>query len=88
MKILKFSAVWCAPCRALKSQLESYNGYVIEDKDFDTHNADFIKFGVKTMPTLIILDESENEIARRVGGCTLGQFEDWIKTVEDGKLEV
>lgn len=88
MKILKFSAVWCAPCRALKSQLESYNGYEIEDKDFDTHNADFKKYGVQNMPTLIIVDESETEIARRVGGCTLGQFEDWIKTVEDGKLEV
>lgn len=66
MKILKFNSERCAPCKQLKDILEKDKPEGIEFIDLDNmnHIEEFKKYGVRTVPTLIEVDEDGNEIQR------------------------
>jgi len=89
MKILKFSASWCNPCKALKQNLSQYEGdYEIVEYDADEHMEEFTKYGVRNIPTLIAVNYDNEVMVTKKGSLTLGEFEDWIKEIEDGKLDL
>lgn len=89
MKILKFSATWCNPCKALKQNLSEYAGdYEVVEYDADTHMEEFTKFGIRNIPTLIAVNDNDEVMATRKGAVTLEEFEDWIKSIEDGTVVV
>ena len=69
--LLDFSAVWCAPCRALNPILDSiaeqYQGQLRIGKiDMDDSPAVASRFAVRAAPTLILFRNGQ-EAARRVG---------------------
>lgn len=80
MKILKFAAEWCGPCKMLSKALEDYKGDVqIEEIDIDENQELAIKFGVRGVPTCILVDENGGEIRRKSGMMMLNDFEEFIK---------
>jgi len=77
-KVLKFSASWCGPCKMLSRNLEEVNTLVpIEEIDIDNNQDLAIEYGVRGVPTMIMLDENI-EVKRLVGMQSLKQLEDWL----------
>lgn len=67
-KILYFSAAWCGPCRTLGPIMESLSGEINYQKvDVDANQDLSIEYGVRNIPTLILLDENGEIKGRKVG---------------------
>ena len=68
-KILYFSAAWCGPCRTLGPIMQeaTTEGVVYEKIDVDTNQDLSMKYGVRNIPTLILLNETGEIKGRKVG---------------------
>ena len=67
-KILYFSAAWCGPCKTLGPIVESLAGQINYQKiDVDNNQDLSIQYGVRNIPTLILLDENGEVKGRKVG---------------------
>ena len=68
-KILYFSALWCQPCRTLGPiiQESTRHGVVYEKIDVDSNQELSMKYGVRNIPTLILLDETCEIKGRKTG---------------------
>ena len=67
-KILYFSAAWCGPCQTLGPIMESLKGEVNYQKiDVDNSQDLSMQYGVRNIPTLILLDETGEVKGRKVG---------------------
>ena len=75
-KIKKFSASWCMPCRVFAptfkkvSEMDEFKEITFETiqlDDGDDHDVDIEKFGVKSIPTTILLDENDEPIYKLMG---------------------
>jgi thiol-disulfide isomerase/thioredoxin len=71
-KLLFFTASYCSACKALKpivSEEAPEAGYELKFMDMDTDEGIDMaeKFGVRSLPTLVVVDENGNEIKRAVG---------------------
>ena len=67
-KLLYFSAEWCGPCKTLGPIVDSLSGQINYDKiDVDTNHEMSAQYGVRNIPTLILLDET-GETKGRLGG--------------------
>lgn len=59
-KILYFSAAWCGPCRMLGPIMESLAGEINYEKiDVDNNQDLSIQYGVRNIPTLILVENGE-----------------------------
>ena len=59
-KILYFSAAWCGPCKMLGPIMESLAGEVNYEKiDVDNNQDLSIQYGVRNIPTLILVENGE-----------------------------
>jgi len=59
-KILYFSAKWCQPCRTLGPIMESLSGQINYEKiDVDNNQDLSIQYGVRNIPTLILVENGE-----------------------------
>lgn len=78
MKILKFQADWCEPCKALTKLMEEIGAKnEIEVIDIDKEPLTTAKYGVRSVPTLVKIDE--NGIVDRITGYkNKKQIEDFI----------
>jgi len=70
-KVIKFSAEWCGPCKAMKPQFEKFQeavkeeGVEIVDLDVDVHHEEASKYGVRSIPfTVFIKDDKVAESHR------------------------
>lgn len=69
-EILYFSAAWCAPCKQLGPTMEGLKGQINYTKiDVDQDQESSIKYGVRNIPTLILLENGEVK-SRLVGNQT------------------
>ena len=67
-KILYFTAAWCAPCKALSPIMDSLKGQINFDKiDVDSNTDLSAQYGVRGVPSLILLDET-GEVKGRLTG--------------------
>ena len=73
LKVLKFGATWCGPCKTLDKVIESVKSDfdVFESVDVDD-NSDLVnEYNIKSVPTMVfIVDGDEKE---RVVGAVLAQ---------------
>ena len=82
MEVLRFTASWCQPCKALAQQLEEL-GF---DKDVTVVDIDeqqdlAIQYGVRSVPTLIAVDNNK-EVKRMVGVKAKDILLDWFPKIE------
>lgn len=72
MKLLFFSAAWCSGCKAIKPIVEKEapeKGFEIKYVDIDSDEGAYMAddFSIRSLPTLILVDEQGNEVKRAVG---------------------
>jgi len=63
MKTLKFYATWCGPCKALSAVVESAKDKLpmpVEDIDIDEQFDLAKKYNVRSVPTIVVVDDSGN----------------------------
>mgnify|MGYP000052793867 FL=1 len=68
MKILYFSAAWCGPCRSLAPIMESLADKIEYEKiDVDENQDLSVKYNVRSIPALVLVDGAGNELRRLTG---------------------
>ena len=78
-RIIRFTASWCGPCQGLAMNLETANlGLPIEVVDIDIHSDVAQEYGIRSVPTLVMLDEN-TEVKRIIGSKTVNQLQEWAQ---------
>lgn len=78
-RVLRFTASWCGPCKALAQQLEEVDADIlIEVVDIDANPDIAMEYGIRSVPTLVML-EGNNEIKRKTGLVAKNLLEEWLK---------
>lgn len=81
MKVLKFYADWCQPCKMLSKSIESVKDKLnlqIEEVDIDA-NMDLAKqYNVRGVPALIVVDESGGVIRSKSGYMNDNQLLEFV----------
>jgi len=83
MKLLKFYADWCGPCKVLTRNLDQAK-IEYEAIDADTHEELCEKYGVRNLPTLIAVDENYNVIDRLTGAKSATELTTWYNNLKNG----
>jgi len=78
-KILRFTADWCAPCKALQKNLgeADITGITIEVIDIDKNQEAAIYYGIRSVPTLVMVKD-DDVIKRHSGVMTPSQLKEGI----------
>ena len=68
-KLIYISAEWCGPCKQFTPIMQQVaaSGIPVQKMDADKDHQSIQKYGVRSVPTIIKVDASGNEIAKRVG---------------------
>lgn len=70
MKLLKFGAAWCGSCKTLAKKMETARlGDIVEVVDIDIEEQGDVAddYGVRNLPTLILVTEGGEVICRWTG---------------------
>jgi len=79
MRLLKFSASWCGPCKMLSNTLSQLEIPVpIEEVDVDTNTQLAMKYGIRGVPTMVLVTATDEELSRVVGNKSKTEITDWI----------
>ena len=78
MKVLRFTASWCQPCKMLAKTLEDVETQIpIEVIDIDENQELAMDYGIRGVPTLVMLD-GDIEVKRVSGMLMKNQLTDWL----------
>lgn len=84
-KVIKLSASWCSPCKAYAktfeevSRNEEFKDISFEEIDIEENDNIAEKYKVRSVPTTVILDESENVLNIINGNISRTALETAIK---------
>ena len=77
MKLLFFSSSFCDPCIQTRSVLEQVSQLVpaagIAELDVALHNEEAAQAGIRSTPTVVVLDANDTEVFRAEGVPTVNQ---------------
>lgn len=59
MKIIKFGAPWCPSCKTQDRELDKIDGIEVQKVNVDEDNTLAVKYGVRSLPTILLLDSEE-----------------------------
>jgi thioredoxin 1 len=77
-KVLRFTASWCQPCKTMNGVLEEIKPTLpFEVIDIDVHPEIAADFGIRSVPTLVMMDETI-EMKRITGIKTKQQLTEWL----------
>lgn len=80
MKVLKFQADWCGPCKMLSRVLEDMQLSVeVEPIDIDANKELAVQYGIRGVPTCILLNDDGAELRRHSGVMTEQQFNKFVE---------
>lgn len=72
IRIEKFGASWCGPCKVLDRTLEQLTGIEIVKHDVDEEEELANARSIRNVPVLIYYNEQDEEVKRTVGAVSLG----------------
>jgi thioredoxin-like negative regulator of GroEL len=86
MRLLKFGAKWCAPCKALAKPLEAalttrpqFELQVVDLESKADNDKDLLKrHRIQAVPTLLLVDEAGKGLRRLVGLPTRKELEAFL----------
>ncbi len=77
-KVIRFTASWCQPCKVLAKTLEDVQTNLpIEVVDIDKDSDTAIEFGIRSVPTLVMVEDG-NVLKRVVGIKSSKELQEWI----------
>lgn len=82
-KVLKFSATYCGPCKALAATLKQVTEVPIWEYDVDDDEELCEKYNIRSVPTLIFLNNENKEVGRSVGNISLDAFYNKLKELNE-----
>ncbi len=78
MKVLRFTASWCQPCKMLAKTLEDVDTQIpIEVIDIDENQGLAMDYGIRGVPTLVMID-GDIEVKRVSGMLMKNQLTEWL----------
>ena len=81
MQLVKYGSTWCSPCQSLKKTLESVDLSSVEfyEIDIDENPEAASDAKVRGVPTMIIYNDSGEEVSRKVGTLNAIQIKQWLE---------
>lgn len=82
MKVFKFYAEWCGPCKVQSQIIKAAGDKIttpVVDVNIDENLALATDFEVRSVPTMVLVDDKENEIKRHVGVMKEAELIEWVK---------
>jgi len=77
-KVIRFTASWCGPCKALKTVLDQVETDVpVEVIDIDEQPDLATEFGIRSVPTLVMMEDNV-ATKRLIGLKTIQEVEAFI----------
>jgi thioredoxin 1 len=78
-QVLKFSASWCGPCKALSTVLGKVDFKDVEltEIDIDENIDEAKKYAIRGVPTMVLLNDGV-EVGRKSGLMTVDKVEEFI----------
>lgn len=70
MKLYKFYAEWCQPCKMLSKVIEDAKDKITTEVvsfDIDQEMMTAVNYGVRGVPTMVLVDDDGKEIKRQSG---------------------
>lgn len=84
MKILKFSASWCGPCKMMSKVLEGMElPCPVEEIDIDHNDQLPQQFGIRGVPTIVAVNDAGEELGRLVGAQAEARVKSWLVEVQE-----
>jgi thioredoxin-like negative regulator of GroEL len=78
-KVLRFTAIWCGPCKILSESLSRIETTVpIEAIDIDKYPVLAAKYAIRSVPTMVMIDENGNAIKTLTGNQTTEVLRKWL----------
>lgn len=81
MKLVKYGAPWCGPCKALDHLFETANLDIeIELVDID-HNVQLAQDNnIRSIPTVVLIDDKGKEVNRFTGLINFDELKEFVKS--------
>lgn len=85
MTLLKFAADWCGPCRTMTQVMKGMD-YTEVDVDSEepigqgvtTGRGMAMQYNVRSIPTLVLVDDSMKEVSRLTGLQSREKVQQWV----------
>lgn len=92
-KIVDASASWCGPCRVFAntfkkvSEMEKYKDIEFKSIDIEEDEGELYveKYNIRSVPTILLLDENDNIIYKLSGNIPLDDFVSMINNAMEQK---
>lgn len=79
MKVLKFYGDWCAPCKALSVTMATMDIQVdVQEVDVDSNPELMREYGIRSVPTMVLLNDFDKEVNRVSGNQSKEQIEAFL----------
>ena len=80
MQVLKFQSDWCQPCKLMDTQLKRLFPLLEVTKvDTDEERQLAVQYKIRSIPTLVLLDETGEECKRLTGSVTDNKLKEFFE---------